>query len=39
VGLTALRHLARMERERGELPYWHDGLREDVLSGSKLRRT
>jgi uridine phosphorylase len=32
VGLTALRHLARMDRERGERRYWHDGLHEELPS-------
>jgi uridine phosphorylase len=37
IGLTALRHLARMDRERGELRYWHDGLHEE-LPGLRPRR-
>jgi uridine phosphorylase len=37
IGLTALRHLARMDRERGERRYWHDGLAEE-LPGLRPRR-
>jgi uridine phosphorylase len=37
VGLTSLRHLARMERQRGEARYWHDGLGDENSLGSVPR--